>query len=88
MLTDSDGPVTEIPRRRRFALWAEVDRWADWLRENDIELIGPVDHKGSSTASTSMIQNGIRLGVTVPMDPEWNGIPIRARLISPTGGEP
>src|SRR5437762_5446191 len=24
----------------------EVDRWRDWLIENGLEVIGPVDHKG------------------------------------------
>ena len=50
----------------------EVDRWADWLRENGIALIGPIDHKGFVYSIYFHDPNGIRLEITAPLDPNWN----------------
>jgi catechol 2,3-dioxygenase-like lactoylglutathione lyase family enzyme len=50
----------------------EVDRWLAWLRENDIEVIGPIDHKGFVYSIYFHDPNGIRLEITTPLDPEWN----------------
>ena len=50
----------------------EVDRWADWLRENGIVLIGPTDHKGIIYSIYFHDPNGIRLEITTPLDPHWN----------------
>lgn len=59
-----------------FALQAtdreEVDRWADWLRENGVALIGPTDHKGFIYSIYFHDPNGLRLEITAPLDPEWN----------------
>jgi len=50
----------------------EVDRWANWLRENGVALIGPVDHKGFVYSIYFHDPNGIRLEITAPLDPDWN----------------
>jgi catechol 2,3-dioxygenase-like lactoylglutathione lyase family enzyme len=50
----------------------EVDTWAQWLRSNDIPLIGPVDHKGFVYSIYFHDPNGIRLEITAPLDPNWN----------------
>ena len=50
----------------------EVDTWADWLRKNNIEFIGPIDHKGFVYSIYFHDPNGIRLEITAPLDPQWN----------------
>ncbi len=50
----------------------EVDRWADWLRQNGVSLIGPTDHKGMIYSIYFHDPNGIRLEITAPLDPDWN----------------
>lgn len=50
----------------------EVMRWYDWLRENGLDVIGPVDHKGMILSIYFHDPNGIRLEITTPTDPEWN----------------
>jgi catechol-2,3-dioxygenase len=50
----------------------EVDRWAEWLRTNDIAMIGPVDHKGFVYSIYFHDPNGLRLEITAPLDPDWN----------------
>jgi len=58
------------------ALWvenqAEVRRWLAWLKENDVEVIGPIDHKGMIESIYFHDPNGIRLELTTPIDPDWN----------------
>ena len=51
---------------------AEVDQWAQWLRSNGLELIGPVDHKGLVYSIYFHDPNGIRMEITTPIDPQWN----------------
>jgi catechol 2,3-dioxygenase-like lactoylglutathione lyase family enzyme len=51
---------------------AEVMRWYDWLLENDIEVIGPTDHKGLILSIYFHDPNGIRLEITAPLDANWN----------------
>lgn len=51
---------------------AEVDRWADWLRSNDVEIVGPTDHKGLIYSIYFRDPNGLRLEITTPTDPDWN----------------
>jgi len=50
----------------------EVEKWADWLRENGVPLIGPIDHKGFVYSIYFHDPNGIRLEITTPLDPDWN----------------
>ncbi|MDT7531696.1 VOC family protein [Sphingopyxis sp. SE2] len=50
----------------------EVDRWADWLRQNGIALVGPTDHKGLIYSIYFHDPNGVRLEITAPLDPDWN----------------
>jgi catechol 2,3-dioxygenase-like lactoylglutathione lyase family enzyme len=51
---------------------AEVERWYEWLRSNDVEVIGPTDHKGMILSIYFHDPNGIRLEITTPLDKEWN----------------
>lgn len=50
----------------------EVDQWADWLRANGVEIVGPTDHKGLIYSIYFRDPNGLRLEITTPLDPEWN----------------
>ncbi|MDX3911538.1 MAG: VOC family protein [Sphingobium sp.] len=50
----------------------EVDRWYDWLRANDIDVVGPTDHKGLIYSIYFHDPNGLRLEITTPLDTEWN----------------
>lgn len=50
---------------------AEVDRWHAWLVENGIEVVGPTDH-GIIYSIYFHDPNGLRLEITVPVDPHWN----------------
>ena len=43
-----------------------------WLRQNGVELIGPVDHKGMIKSIYFHDPNGIRLELTTPLDKDWN----------------
>lgn len=51
---------------------AEVLRWYDWLRANDIEVVGPTDHKGLIYSIYFRDPNGLRLEITTPLDADWN----------------
>lgn len=51
---------------------AEVEKWADWLRANDIDVVGPVDHKGLIYSIYFHDPNGLRMEITTPLDVEWN----------------
>jgi catechol 2,3-dioxygenase-like lactoylglutathione lyase family enzyme len=50
----------------------ELVRWRDWLAENGVDVIGPVDHKGIIASIYFHDPNGIRLELTTPLDPSWN----------------
>ena len=50
----------------------EVLRWCDWLRSNDIDVVGPTDHKGLIFSIYFHDPNGIRLEITTPLDVDWN----------------
>ena len=50
----------------------EVMQWSDWLKQNDIEIIGPTDHKGMILSIYFRDPNGIRIEITTPLDAEWN----------------
>jgi catechol 2,3-dioxygenase-like lactoylglutathione lyase family enzyme len=50
----------------------EVERWAEWLRRNNVDVIGPVDHKGLIYSVYFHDPNGLRLEITTPLDSEWN----------------
>ncbi|WP_217705683.1 VOC family protein [Peristeroidobacter soli] len=51
---------------------AEVDRWHAWLVSNDVEVVGPTDHKGLIYSIYFYDPNGIRLEITTPLDKDWN----------------
>ena len=51
---------------------AEVERWAEWLRANDVDVIGPVDHKGLIYSIYFHDPNGLRMEITTPLDRAWN----------------
>jgi catechol 2,3-dioxygenase-like lactoylglutathione lyase family enzyme len=51
---------------------AEVDRWAEWLKSNNISVIGPTDHKGLIYSIYFHDPNGLRLEITTPIDADWN----------------
>jgi catechol 2,3-dioxygenase-like lactoylglutathione lyase family enzyme len=48
-----------------------VDNWRDWLVENGVEVLGPVDHKIIYSIYFHD-PNGMRLEITTPLDPRWN----------------
>jgi catechol 2,3-dioxygenase-like lactoylglutathione lyase family enzyme len=48
-----------------------VDQWHDWLVENGIDVLGPVDHKIIYSIYFHD-PNGLRLEITTPLDPHWN----------------
>ncbi|WP_374406250.1 VOC family protein [Pelagerythrobacter sp.] len=50
----------------------EVLRWHEWLVSNDIDVIGPVDHKGLIYSIYFHDPNGLRLEITTPLDKDWN----------------
>lgn len=50
----------------------EVMRWYEWLKQNDIEIVGPTDHKGMILSIYFRDPNGIRLEITTPLDVDWN----------------
>jgi catechol-2,3-dioxygenase len=49
----------------------EVDHWALWLRANDIDVLGPVNHKIIYSIYFHD-PNGLRLELTTPLSPDWN----------------
>lgn len=51
---------------------AEVERWAAWLKENGVDVIGPIDHKGLILSIYFHDPDGYRLELTTPLDPQWN----------------
>lgn len=50
----------------------ELMRWRDWLVANDVEIIGPTDHKGMILSIYFRDPNGVRLEITTSIDPAWN----------------
>jgi glyoxylase I family protein len=48
-----------------------VDDWRDWLVENGVDVLGPVDHKIIYSIYFHD-PNGLRLEITTPLDPHWN----------------
>ena len=50
----------------------EVDRWARWLVENDVPIVGPTDHSGLIYSIYFHDPNQLRLEITTPLDPHWN----------------
>ena len=50
----------------------EVHRWYEWLKQNNIDVIGPTDHKGMILSIYFHDPNGVRLEITTPLDKEWN----------------
>src|SRR3546814_7678351 len=50
----------------------EVDRWAAWLQENGIPIVGPTDHNGLIYSIYFHDPNKIRLEITTPLDADWN----------------
>lgn len=51
---------------------AEVDRWHEWLVANNIDVVGPTDHKGLIYSIYFHDPNGLRLEITTPLDKQWN----------------
>lgn len=50
----------------------EVEEWYEWLKANDVDVIGPVDHKGLIYSIYFHDPNGLRLEITMPTDEDWN----------------
>jgi len=50
----------------------ELRRWYDWLKQNGVDVLGPVDHKGMIESIYFRDPNGIRLELTIPLDKQWN----------------
>ncbi|MBP0590465.1 VOC family protein [Paraburkholderia sp. LEh10] len=50
----------------------EVLRWYEWLKANDVDVIGPTDHKGIILSIYFRDPAGVRLEITTPLDSEWN----------------
>jgi catechol 2,3-dioxygenase-like lactoylglutathione lyase family enzyme len=50
----------------------EVDRWHRWLNRNEVEVVGPTNHKGLIYSIYFHDPNGIRLEITTPLDIDWN----------------
>jgi glyoxylase I family protein len=48
-----------------------VDAWHEWLEANDVDVLGPVNHKIIYSIYFHD-PNGIRLELTTPLDPTWN----------------
>jgi len=48
-----------------------VNEWAAWLRANDVDVIGPVDH-GIAHSIYFHDPDGNRLEITNLFDPKWN----------------
>ena len=50
----------------------EVDRWVDWLHQNNVPIVGPTDHGGLIYSIYFQDPNDLRLEITTPLDPDWN----------------
>jgi catechol 2,3-dioxygenase-like lactoylglutathione lyase family enzyme len=54
-----------------------VDEWRDWLVDNGVDVLGPVDHKIIYSIYFHD-PNGLRLEITTPLDPHWNDMADKA----------
>ena len=54
-----------------------VDQWHNWLVENGVDVLGPVDHKIIYSIYFHD-PNGLRLEITTPLDPQWNDMADKA----------
>jgi glyoxylase I family protein len=67
---------------RHFAMEVDstelVDEWAEWLKGQGVEVLGPVDH-GIIYSVYFRDPDGNRLEITTPIDPTWNDQPNAAR---------
>jgi catechol 2,3-dioxygenase-like lactoylglutathione lyase family enzyme len=50
----------------------EVLQWYAWLKENQIDVVGPTDHDGLIYSIYFHDPNGLRLEITTPIDVDWN----------------
>ncbi len=50
----------------------DIAAWHAWLKEQDVDVIGPVDHKGLILSIYFRDPNGLRLELTTPLDADWN----------------
>ena len=50
----------------------ELERWADWLRGQGLELRGPINHKDMIASIYFHDPSGLRLELTTPLEPDWN----------------
>jgi catechol 2,3-dioxygenase-like lactoylglutathione lyase family enzyme len=51
---------------------SELAKWKQWLGEQGVETLGPVDHKGLIQSIYFHDNNGYRLELTTSVDPAWN----------------
>jgi catechol 2,3-dioxygenase-like lactoylglutathione lyase family enzyme len=49
----------------------DVEKWAEWLKQNGIDTVGPTDH-GIIYSVYFYDPNGVRLEITTPLDKDWN----------------
>jgi catechol 2,3-dioxygenase-like lactoylglutathione lyase family enzyme len=49
----------------------DVDAWADWLRSQGVDVLGPIDHKIIYSVYFHD-PNGLRLEITAPTSALWN----------------
>jgi catechol 2,3-dioxygenase-like lactoylglutathione lyase family enzyme len=56
----------------------DVLKWHEWLKKNDIDIVGPTDH-GIIYSIYFYDPNGVRLEITTPLDEEWNNHAIAAQ---------
>lgn len=49
-----------------------VHRWRDWLVQNGLDVIGPVNHKDLILSIYFHDNSGHRLELTTPLDSDWN----------------
>jgi catechol 2,3-dioxygenase-like lactoylglutathione lyase family enzyme len=50
----------------------EVVWWHEWLRANNVDVVGPTNHGGLIYSIYFHDPNGLRLEITTPLDTEWN----------------
>ena len=48
-----------------------VDAWCEWIRANDVEVLGPVDHQIIYSIYFHE-PGGLRMEITTPLAPVWN----------------
>ena len=49
----------------------ELHQWREWLGQNDVEVLGPIDH-GSILSIYFHDPNGLRLEIATPLTSDWN----------------